>query len=249
MPARVEGKVAIVTGAASGIGRACAGRLAAEGARVVLADVAVEAGRAAAGQVGRGALFLAHDVSDEDSWRELVAETERRCGRLDALVNNAGVLVAATVEETTVEQWRRVQAVNAEGVFLGCKHALPALRRAGGGSIVNVSSIAALVGTPPYAAYSASKGAVRSLTKTVAVHCRSRGDAIRCNSIHPGGVRTPMVGAAVEGSPDEPALPAARLAGMAAPEEIAHLVVYLVSDESRYVNGAELVIDGGTVAA
>jgi 3(or 17)beta-hydroxysteroid dehydrogenase len=237
MPGRIEDKVAIVTGAASGIGRACALRFAHEGARVVLCDVAGAAGRDAAAAIGGAALFVHHDVSDETSWREAIAETLERHGRLDVLVNNAGVLVAADVETTTVEDWRRVHDVNALGVLLGCKHAIPAMRRGGGGSIVNLSSAAALVGTPPFAAYSASKGAVRALTKTVAAHCRAKGDAIRCNSVHPGGVDTPMVRALTS-----------ETAGYGSPEDIAALVLYLASDESRYMNGAELAIDGGMTA-
>jgi 3(or 17)beta-hydroxysteroid dehydrogenase len=189
---RVEGKVAIVTGGASGIGAATVRRLAAEGARVVVADVNRELGEAVAKEAGGAAAFAQHDVSDEASWMRLVSDTETRHGKLDVLVNNAGIVLMANVEETTLEQWRRVHAVNSEGVFLGCKHAIPALLASGGGSIVNVSSAAALVGMPAVAAYGASKGAVRSLTKAVAVHCLQRGYPIRCNSIHPGGMVTPM---------------------------------------------------------
>lgn len=248
---RVEGKVALVTGGASGIGRATAARLAAEGAQVVITDINEEAGRQAAKEIGGETVFLPHDVSDEESWQQVLGETLDRFGRLDVLVNNAGIVVAGTIEDTTVEQFQRIQDVNSLGVFLGCKHAIPAMRRGDGGSIVNLSSLAALRGTPPYAAYSASKGAVHALTKTVAAHCAGLGDLIRCNSIHPGGVDTPMVHAVVKesaGLAPDATLPPKVLENLAEPREIADLVLYLASDESRFMNGAELCIDGGSSA-
>jgi 3(or 17)beta-hydroxysteroid dehydrogenase len=251
---RVEDKVAIVTGAASGIGRGSAEILAREGARVVLTDVNEPLGREAAKAIGGDAIFLRHDVSDEESWREVIAATVERFGRLDVLVNNAGIAVVADIESTTVEQWRRMMAVNAEGVFLGCKHAIPAMRRSGGGSIINLSSAAGLVGVPPFAAYSATKGAVRILTKSVAAHCREKGDAIRCNSIHPGGIDTPMVRAFTQqpqGSPPgeiEGVSELGRAIGYGQPADIGYLVLYLASDESRFMTGAELAIDGGLTA-
>ena len=251
---RVAGKVVMVTGAASGLGRAQATLLAREGASVVATDVNEAGGAALAQELGAPACFLRHDVRDEASWERAMAETLRRFGRLDALVNNAGIVVIATIEDTTLEQWRAVQAVNADGVFLGCKHAIPALRQAGGGSIVNLSSAAALVGTPAFAAYAASKGAVRSLSKTVAVHCNQRGDAIRCNSIHPGGIETPMLqglGAlAAKAAPLALELLAKQtIARVGKPEDVAELVLYLVSDASDLVNGAEIAIDAGMTAA
>jgi 3(or 17)beta-hydroxysteroid dehydrogenase len=251
MPGRVEDKVVIVTGGASGIGCATSRLLAAEAARVVIADLDSEGGSAIAKEIGGDAVFLRHDVSDEEDWRRLIAATLERFGCLDALVNNAGIMVPGTIEDASVEDFRRIQDVNSLGVFLGCKHAIPALRASGGGSIVNVSSLAALRGTSPYAAYSASKGAVCALTKTVAAHCVERGDPIRCNSVHPGGVDTPMLQGLLRAGGIGPGVgpEAARLAaGMADPEEIAALVLYLVSDESRFVNGAEIVIDGGLAA-
>jgi 3(or 17)beta-hydroxysteroid dehydrogenase len=256
MAGRVEGKVAIVTGGASGIGAATVRMLAAEGAAVVASDVDRERGEALAKELGGKVLFARHDVCDEASWVRLISDTEARFGKLDVLVNNAGIIVVATIEDTTLEQWRRIHAVNAEGVFLGCKHAIPAMRRAGGGSIVNVSSLAALRGTPIYAAYSASKGAVRSLTKTVSLHCRQRGEAIRCNSIHPGGVETRLMRAAVKESTGvdmdtnpEAAAAFRRSVELAQPEAIAPLIVYLASDESSFVNGEEIAIDGGLSAS
>jgi 3(or 17)beta-hydroxysteroid dehydrogenase len=251
MAGRVAGKVAIVTGGASGIGAATVRALVAEGATAVVADVDREGGEKLAKELGGAALFARHDVSDEAAWVRLIADTEARFGKLDVLVNNAGIIVVADVEQTTVEQWRRIHAVNAEGVFLGCKHAIPALRRAGGGSIVNVSSLAALRGTPIYAAYSASKGAVLAFTRTVALHCRQRGDAIRCNSIHPGGVETPLMRKAIQEltgvDPGAGAEATANRRGiqLGQPEEIATLILYLASDESSYVNGEAITIDGG----
>jgi 3(or 17)beta-hydroxysteroid dehydrogenase len=251
MPGRVEDKVAIVTGGASGIGRGCAEILAREGARVVITDVNEALGREAAKEIGGDAIFVRHDVSSEDGWREVIAATLERFGRLDVLLNNAGIAIVADIESTTVEQWRKMMAVNAEGVFLGCKHAIPAMRRSGGGSIINISSAAGLVGTPPFAAYSATKGAVRILTKSVAAHCREKGDAIRCNSIHPGGIDTPMVRAFTrqpQGAPPGELAGVSELGrqiGYGQPADIGYLALYLASDESRFMTGAELAIDGG----
>jgi 3(or 17)beta-hydroxysteroid dehydrogenase len=253
MPGRVEDKVAIVTGAASGIGRGCAEALAREGARVVLTDVQEELGREAAKAIGGDAVFVRHDVTNEENWRTVVGAAVERFGRLDVLLNNAGIIIVANVEETTVEQLRKIMAVNFDGVFLGCKHAIPAMRKSGGGSIINISSAAGLVGTAAFPAYSASKGAVRLLTKSVAAHCRDRGDAIRCNSIHPGGIDTPMITEITRsrkaGIDDVAQLAApGRAVGYGAPADIGHLVVYLASDESRFMNGSEVAIDGGLTA-
>jgi 3(or 17)beta-hydroxysteroid dehydrogenase len=250
---RVEGKVAIVTGGASGLGGETSALLAREGARVVVADVNEVAGTGFAKELGAAARFAHLDVRDEASWQQVIEETQRELGGLDVLVNNAGVVVLATIEETTLEQWKAIQAVNADGVFLGCKHAIPAMLRSGGGSIVNLSSSAALVGTPAFAAYSASKGAVRSLSKTVAVHCEQRGYPIRCNSVHPGGIDTPMTqglpALAADAAPM--AIEALRVqpqTRIGQPEDVAELVLYLASDAARLVNGAEISIDAGLTA-
>lgn len=241
---RVDGKICIVTGAASGIGQATARMLAREGATVVVADVNEADGRKTAEEIGASSIFVAHDVTDEDAWRSLIADAENRFGHVDVLVNNAGIVVVADIEETKLEDYQRILAVNAQGPFLGCKHAIPAMARAGGGSIINISSVAGLVGSPPYAAYSASKGAVRSITQTVAVHCAQKGNRVRCNSIHPGGINTPMVHALPpegEGSAPPPE-------ALGQPEDVAAMVLYLASDESRFVNGAALAIDAGFTA-
>jgi 3(or 17)beta-hydroxysteroid dehydrogenase len=177
----------------------------------------------------------------------------RTLGGLHVLVNNAGIVVARSIEDTSAEELRRVLAVNVEGVFFGCKHALPAMNASGGGSIVNLSSTAGLVGTPPFAAYSASKGAVRLLTKTVAAHCLALGYPIRCNSIHPGGMDTPMVkglgGSFAGAGPSTLAVMAKMQGGPAGqPEDVANLALFLASDESRHLNGAEIAIDAGLTA-
>jgi len=253
---RVSGKVALVTGAASGIGRACAERLAAEGASVLLTDVQdMEGAGAAAGIVKAGgeASFRRHDVTIEDEWIGVVGEIERRFGRLDILVNNAGIAVSGLVTDLTLEQWRRQQAVNVEGVFLGLKHVLPLMRKAGnGGSIINVSSVAGLKGAVQLSAYCASKGAVRLMSKAVALECAGLRDGVRVNSIHPGIIDTPIwnaiPGAAGSNEPrdlDAMAAMGVPLGVKGVPMDIAEGVLWLASDESRYVTGAELVIDGG----
>lgn len=258
--ARVAGKTAIVTGGASGLGKAIAHLLAAEGARVLVTDVQEAAGQTVAKEIG--GVFLLQDVSDEKRWNEVVAEAERRFGALDILVNNAGVgdgLEAVNPENTPLEQWRRINRINGEGVFLGCKAAIPAMRRAGGGSIVNMSSIAALVGTPFLTAYGASKAAVRQLTMSVALHCAQDGSRVRCNSVHPGQICTPMLEnlfkeAARQSNASQRDVEAQfrsriPMGEFGAPEDVAYGVLYLASDESRYVTGAHLMIDGGMQVA
>ena len=250
---RVEGKVAIVTGGASGIGRGCALRLVAEGATVVIADRNQPAGEAAVAELGSRGVFIALDVTDEAGWAALVGETERRFGRLDILVNAAGVAVFKDIEHTTLEEWRFVNSINSDGVFLGCRAVLPAMKASGGGSIINLSSVAGLIGVPDAPAYSASKGAVRMLTKSVALYAARNGFNIRCNSVHPSFIDTPMVDGVVAQAADpvkyRKALErAAPLGRMGQVDDVAQLVVYLASDESRFVTGAEIAVDGGLTA-
>ncbi len=252
---RMSDKVALVTGAASGLGRATSLRLAEEGARVVLADISVEAGEALAKEMGDQASFIRHDVTDETDWEAAVAHAGSQFGGLHAVVNNAGIVLVRSVEETTLEEWRRVMAVNLDGVFLGCKHGLRAMREKGG-SIVNLSSAAGLVGTPPFAAYSASKGGVRLLTKTVAAQCMQLGLPVRCNSVHPGGIDTPMTQTLAEAAGGAGPITLETLGKYAQveqvlgqPLDIANLVLFLCSDESKLLNGAEIAIDGGLVAS
>ncbi len=261
---RVTGKIALVTGGASGIGRACSETLAAEGATVVLTDIQDTAGKAVAAAItarGGAAIFLHQDVTSEAEWIAIVADVRARYGRLDILVNNAGIGIGGLVTEMSLETWRRQQSINVEGVFLGVKHCLPLMREGGGkGSIINMSSVAGLKGSAGMSSYCATKGAVRLFTKSVALECAAAGDGIRCNSVHPGIIDTPIwdsIGEtiAVPGQqaganrPDLDAITAmgAPLARPGVPSEIADGVLYLASDQSSYVTGSELVIDGGWV--
>jgi len=247
---RVTGKVALITGAASGLGKADARRLAEEGATVILTDID-DAGEMVATEIhqstGQAARFFHQDVSDEARWQEIIAAVEEEFGGVDVLVNNAGIAIVATPETTTLEQFRKTNAIMSEGVFLGCKAVIPVMKRRGGGSIINMASVASHLGYPVYFAYSAAKGAVRSMTKAIAVHCQVNGYNIRCNSIHAGAILTPMVQKTfVElglGKPELDRKDAAVPVGIGRPEDVANLVLYLASDESRFMNGAELMLD------
>jgi 3(or 17)beta-hydroxysteroid dehydrogenase len=250
---RVNGKVIIVTGAASGIGRATASLLAREGATVVLTDVVADAGRALARELGSPHVFIQHDVSDERQWQDVIGETQKKFGKLNGLVNNAGVsgpVPANSIETETLETWRKINSVNLEGVFLGCKHAIPAIREAGGGAIVNISSLAAMVATHQIPAYGAGKAGVRQLSKSVAMHCAFKGYKIRCNSVHPGVIVTPMGESMFKGDEREKAkyLRSIPLKTFGEPVDIGYAVLYLISDESKFVTGAEFIIDGGASA-
>jgi NAD(P)-dependent dehydrogenase (short-subunit alcohol dehydrogenase family) len=259
MTGQVAGKVALVTGGASGIGAAVAELLAREGASVAVTDIDELGGPeivAGIRKAGGEAIFLPQDVTSEARWIEVVAEVEKRYGRLDILVSNAGIGIAVpSITDMTLEDWRRQNAINLDGVFLSVKHCLPAMRRTGGGSIIMMSSLAGLRGAPGLSAYSASKGGVQLFAKSIAMECASAGDGIRVNSVHPGIIDTPIwgkipTGAAGRGQnapidPEERAKLAAPLGRAGHASEIASGVLYLASDASSYVTGTELVIDGG----
>lgn len=245
---RVADKVVLVTGAGSGIGRATAKLLAAEGATVIVTDVNRPGGLETVQQIGGKARFEEQDTSKEADWKSIIDDILAREGRLNGLVNNAGIAgpFPSSFEGESLEQWRRILSINVEGVFLGCKYGVPALRGSGGGSIVNLSSLAAFLGTPDLSAYGASKGAVRQFTKTVAIDCARKGYKVRCNSVHPGIIATPMGDSILPSDKARERMRQRVPAGeLGVPEDIAYGVLYLISDESRYVTGAELVIDGG----
>ena len=248
---RLAGKVALVSGGARGMGATEARLFAREGAKVVIGDVLEDAGRQTAADInamGGEALFARLDVTSEENWQQVVETAVKQFGKLDILVNNAGISVKGKVEDTTVEDWDRVMDINAKGVFLGTKAAIPAMRQAGGGSIINISSQLGLVGVDNSSPqYQASKGAVRLLTKATAI--QYAGEGIRVNSVHPGPIATPMTEAR-RADPDYYKLTVSRipLGRYGEPEDVAYGVLYLASDESSFVTGSELIIDGGWTA-
>jgi 3(or 17)beta-hydroxysteroid dehydrogenase len=251
---RVQDKVALVTGGASGIGFATAQLFVEEGATVVVADRDVAASTAAVAELGQRTHFRRLDVTREDEWVAVADAVVRDFGRIDSLVNNAGVVLFKDFEATTLEEWRDLMAVNLDSVFLGCKHAVRVMKDRGGGSIVNMSSVAGMVGHGSLAAYCASKGGVRLLTKAVALHCAHKGYNIRCNSVHPSFAETPMLQSMIASARNPEKLAAgfasaAPLGRLAQPIEIARTILFLASDESAFTTGAELVVDGGLTAA
>lgn len=252
---RLTGKVALITGGASGIGKAIAETFVEQGATVVIADIDAERGREVAAALP--AAFEVLDVRDEEAWMRVTTDIVDTHGRLDILVNNAGTGGSGgSIEDAGVDDWDRVMDINGKGVFLGCKYGVAAMKaneNPTGGSIVNMSSIAGLVGAPAIPVYSASKGAVRLLTKSVALHCAKKGYGIRCNSVHPSYTDTPMVDRMVDGHHNPERLrqaieAAAPMGRMGAPTDVAGAVLYLASDDSAFVTGIELTVDGGIVA-
>ena len=246
--ARLDGKVALISGAARGQGEAEARLFVAEGARVVLGDVLDETGEKVAASLGDAALYQSLDVTREADWQTAVERAQSAFGRLDVLVNNAGIVTPpAPLEETPLEAFERVLRVNQIGVFLGMKTCVPALRDAGGGSIVNISSIAGLEGVEGSIAYVSTKFAVRGMTKTAALELGRYG--IRVNSVHPGGVATPMVQSGdFDGIDQDDAYQSTPIPRIGQPEELARLVLFLASDESSFSTGSEFVADGGYTA-
>ncbi len=250
---RVQGKVALVTGAASGIGLATAELLLDEGAKVVLTDLEKRRSAPALAALGQRARFLGLDVTDEENWIAITDAIVSEFGQLDILVNCAGVALLKDIEATTLDEWRTLHAVNLDGTFLGCKHAVRVMKDRGGGSVVNLSSVAGLVGAGNLAAYSASKGGVRLLTKSVALHCARKGYNIRCNSVHPSFVDTPLLQSMIEGARDPQKMQAnvekaAPLGRLALPIDVARTILFLASDELAFTTGAEFVVDGGLTA-
>lgn len=257
--AQVSGKVAIVTGGASGIGEACAETLAREGASVLITDIDDALGKGVVERItkaGGKAHYLRHDVRDEAAWPGIVADAEKQYGRLDIMVANAGIGIMSPIATMTLADWQRQQAINLDGVFLSIKHSIPAMKRAGGGSIVLMSSVAGLRGAPGLAAYSATKGGVRLLAKSVALEHAA--DNIRCNSVHPGIVATPIwekIPTGAEGNrrnapidPRERAAATVPLPRVGEAQDIANGVLFLCTDAGNYITGQELVIDGGMTA-
>lgn len=237
---RVAGKTAIVTGAASGIGAEAARRLAAEGGTVVLADINHDGARAVADEIGGSACALRLDVTASADWRDVVATTDEKIGPVNILVNSAGVGQYAPLDALDEDEFRRVVDINQLGTFLGMKTVVPSMRRAGGGSIVNISSLAGLIGFPYALAYTASKWAVRGMTKSLATELGPEG--IRVNSIHPGVIDTPILAASPAIADEVKALPLGRIGR---PADVANMILFLASDESGYSTGSEFVLDGG----
>jgi len=249
---RVSGKIALVTGAASGLGKADALRLVEEGATVVISDINAASGAELEGELNAlrpgSAHFLVQDVSSESRWQEVFAEIKRRFGALHVIVNNAGMVLVGTPESATLEQFQAHLRVMTDSVFLACKYGIPLMKESGGGSIINMCSTATHIGYPVFYAYSAAKGAVRSMTKSIAVHCQMNHYNIRCNSIHAGAIETPMVVKATAELGMQMAVYDQTPVGLGKPSDVANLVLYLASDESRFVNATEIVIDNGLIA-
>jgi 3(or 17)beta-hydroxysteroid dehydrogenase len=242
MTAQLKSHIVLVTGALGTLGSAMCSAIAAAGGTAIRSDLA-----------GRGAVDMALDVTKEEDWQAAMAEIERRHGRLDGLVNNAGVGTPGDVEQTSFAEWRRVMAVNADGVFLGCKYAMPLLAKSGAPSIVNISSASGIVGGATLAAYNASKGAVRLLTKSVALSGARKRPPVRCNSVHPAFIEGDMVDAMIKGRPD-PAKARSKLIAqvpigrLGEPQEVANTVVWLLSPASSFTTGSEVLVDGGLIA-
>lgn len=246
MAGRVEGKVALVTGGAMGLGKADCERLAGEGAKVIVTDREVEQAHKVAEAIGGDAMAL--DVTDEVQWKDVMKAVEERHGGLEILVNNAGNVIFENIEECSPDHFRLHFDIHVMGTFLGCKYALPLMKNRGGSSIINMASTAALMGYPAIPAYTAAKGAIAAMTRSIAIHCQDEGYGIRCNALAPGGIETPMVrdisgrqGQELMDIPDGP-LPADALG---APRDVANAVLYLASDESRFINGVVLPVDNG----
>lgn len=256
---RVLGKTALVTGGRRGLGRAIAVLLARQGARVAISDRKPDGADEVIGEIekaGGEAIFIEQDVSREDDWKRVIAEVVSRFGKLDILVNNAGVGAGKNIEDITLKDWRWVMSINLDGVFLGTKYAIKAMKQGGGGSIINMSSVEGIVGDARMVAYDASKGGLRTLTKSAALDCARRGYNIRINTVHPGFIDTSMVEGFLKAQAKDGDVEAARreliklhpIGHLGEPDDVAYAVLYLASDESKFATGSELVVDGGYTA-
>jgi len=255
MTDRLAGKVALITGGASGLGANAAELMVREGGRVMLADINQDAGQALAGKLGAAASFVALDVTSEEQWKAAIAATVEKFGALHVLLNSAGIGLTKTVEDIELEEWRKVHAIDLDGVFLGCKYGVREIKQHTaklGGSIINISSISGIIAGANMAAYNSAKAGVRLLSKSVALHCAKSGYNIRCNSVHPTFIDTPILdrhrkrfGAEVMAQKFGKQVPIGRLGR---PEEVGWAIVYLASDESSFMTGSEVVIDGGISA-
>lgn len=259
MKKRLEGKVALITGAAQGIGEAIALLFVKEGAHVIISDINDPKGKVVEQECGSKGLYLHLDVREEKQWQDILQQITKRFGKLDILVNNAGItgfqegFGPQDPEHASLQSWRQVHAVNSDGVFLGCKHAIAHMKQSLAASIVNISSRSGLVGIPGAAAYASSKAAIRNHTKTVALYCCQQGYKIRCNSIHPAAILTPMWEPMLGQGPEREKMMAAitkdiPMHKMGMPEDVAHAALFLASDESKYITGTELTLDGGLLA-
>ncbi len=259
-PGRMDGKIALVTGGASGLGRAAAELFVEEGGRVVIADINEAAGRAVADLLADAGAFVCLDVTDEVSWTAAIAATKTRFGGMHVLLQSAGIALSAPVTETSMEDWRRIHAIDLDGVFLGCKHGVPAIAEtiadpgsgSAKGSIVNISSIAGIIAGHNMAAYNSAKAGVRHLSKSVALHCARQGLDIRCNSLHPTFVDTPILNDITGSFGREQALAKlgrqVPMGRVGQPREVAYAILFLACDESSYTTGSELLVDGGIAA-
>jgi len=243
MTQQLKDKVAIVTGASRGVGLATAKLLHAQGATVIMTDINAADGELAQQSIGAGSLFVQQDVSQEAGWIALIELAEREFGRLNILVNNAAILKMGDIKTASFDDWKQLQSVNADSVFLSIKYAMPLMEKTGG-SIVNMSSSSALVGMPVFPAYSASKAAVRGLTQSVAVYCHQQQKGVRCNSIHPDGIATPMAPELFKDQPMIDLVKAEQAASyMCEAEDVANTILFLASDASRKINGAAINLD------
>jgi len=257
MTDRLAGKVALITGGASGLGANAAMLMAQEGARVVVADIAADRGKAVADKLGSAGHFVKLDVTSEENWQSAIAQTVEKFGAIHVVLNSAGIGLSKTVEDITLEEWRRVHAIDLDGVFLGCKHGVAEIKKHTqklGGSVINISSISGIIAGANMAAYNSAKAGVRLLSKSVALHCARKGYNIRCNSVHPSFAETPMLRSMIASARNPEKLAAgiaaaAPLGRLAQPIEIARTILFLAGDESAFTTGAELVVDGGLTAA